>query len=170
MKTNPSILVTAAILFSASSALADVRLPALFTDHMVLQQGQKNRVWGSADPGEEVIVTIAGQRQTAKASEKGKWQVTLDALPVGGPHTLSITGKNKLAVEDVLVGEVWICSGQSNMEWAVSQANDGDLEAKTAKFPKIRLISVPKVGTQDPQDDFKGEWKVCTPETVKDFS
>src|SRR5258705_13756116 len=99
----------------AVPAVADVRLPALFTDHMVLQQGQKTRVWGSADPGEDVIVTIAGQRQTAKANDKGKWQVTLNALAVGGPHTLSITGKNKLAVEDVLVGEVWICSGQSNM-------------------------------------------------------
>src|SRR4051812_30511174 len=163
-------LLIAALALWAVPALADVRLPALFTDHMVLQQGQKNRVWGFADPGEDVIVTIAGQRQTAKASDKGKWQVTLDALTVGGPHTLSITGKNKLAVEDVLVGEVWICSGQSNMQWEVRQANDGDLEAKTAKFPKIRLISVPQVGTQEPQDDFKGKWEVCTPETAATFS
>jgi sialate O-acetylesterase len=163
-------LLIAALISWAAPALADVRLPALFTDHMVLQQGQKNRVWGSADPGEDVIVTIAGQRQTAKANDKGKWQVTLDALPVGGPHTLAITGKNKLAVEDVLVGEVWICSGQSNMQWAVSQANDGDLEAKTANFPQIRLISVPQVGTQEPQDDFQGKWELCTPETAKDFS
>src|SRR5437764_10262468 len=154
----------------AVPALADVRVPALFTDHMVLQQGQKNRVWGSADAGEDVIITIAGQRQTAKADGKGKWQVTLESLPVGGPHTLSITGKNKLAVEDVLVGEVWICSGQSNMQWEVKQANDGDLEAKTAKFPKIRLISVPQFGTQEAQDDFKGEWKVCTPENAATFS
>jgi sialate O-acetylesterase len=117
-----------------------------------------------------VIVTIAGQRQTAKADGKGKWQVTLEALAVGGPHTLSITGKNKLAVEDVLVGEVWICSGQSNMQWAVAQSNDPDLESRTARFPKIRLISVPQVGTQEPQDNFRGEWKVCSPETVKDFS
>src|SRR5262245_11704054 len=155
----------------ASPLLADVRLPALFTKHMVLEQGQKKRVWGSADPSEDIVVTIAGQRHTAKADGKGKWQVTLDSLPVGGPHTLSITGKNKLAVEDVLVGEVWICSGQSNMQWEVRQANDGDLEAKTAKFPKIRLISVPiGVGTQEPQDDFKGKWEVCTPETAATFS
>src|SRR5262245_10764011 len=154
----------------ALPALADVRLPALFTDHMVLQQGQKNRVWGFADSGEEVIVTIAGQRHTAKANDKGKWQVTLDTLSVGGPHTLSVTGKNKLAVEDILVGEVWICSGQSNMQWEVRQANDGDLEAKTAKFPKIRLISVPQVGTQEPQDDFRGKWELCTPETAATFS
>src|SRR5206468_9038251 len=93
-----------------------------------------------------------------------------DLLPVVGPHTLPITGKNKLAVDDVLVGEVWICSGQSNMQWEVKQANDGDLETKTAKFPKIRLISVPQVGTQEPQDDFKGKWEVCTPETAATFS
>jgi len=170
MTFNPSSYVAAAILFSATSVLADVRLPAIFTDHMVLQQGQKNRVWGTADPGEDVIVTIAEQRHAAKADEKGKWQATLDALPVGGPYTLSITGNNKLAVEDVLVGEVWICSGQSNMQWEVRQANDGDLEAKTAKYPKIRLISVPQVGTQEPQNDFKGSWQVCTPETAATFS
>src|SRR5436305_430318 len=163
-------LVAIVIAFLAVPAWADVRLPALFTDHMVLQQGQKNRVWGWADAGEDVIVTIGGQKQTAKADGKGKWQITLDPLQVGGPLTLSITGKNKLAVEDVLVGEVWICSGQSNMQWDVRQANDGDLEAKTAKFPKIRLISVPQVGTQEPQDDFKGKWEVCTPETAATFS
>jgi sialate O-acetylesterase len=162
--------LVALLVLWASPALADIRLPALFTDHMVLQQGQKNRVWGWADPGEDVIATIAGQTQKTKANDQGKWQLTLDALAVGGPHTLSLTGKNKLAVSDVLVGEVWICSGQSNMEWSVAQANDGDLEAKTAKYPKIRLISVPKVGTQEPQDDFKGKWELCTPETAAQFS
>jgi sialate O-acetylesterase len=162
-----AVFLSAALL---ASAQAEVRLPALFTDHMVLQQGQKNRVWGSADANEDVIVTIVGQRHQAKADDKGKWQVTLDALAIGGPHTLSITGKNKLAVEDVLVGEVWICSGQSNMQWEVRQANDGDLEAKTAKYPKIRLISVPQVGTQEPQDDFKGKWEICSPETAGSFS
>jgi sialate O-acetylesterase len=162
--------LTLCLVLLAAPALADVRLPAIFTDHMVLQQGQKNRVWGTADAGEDVIVTIAGQRHTAKADDKGKWQVTLDALKIGGPHSLAITGKNKLAVEDVLVGEVWICSGQSNMQWEVRQANDGDLEAKTAKFPNIRLISVPQVGTQEPQDNFKGKWEICTPETAATFS
>src|SRR5436853_3593074 len=94
------------VALSPAPLLADVRMPALFTDHMVLQQGQKNRVWGFADPEEDIVITIVGQRQTAKADEKGKWQVTLESLPVGGPHTLSITGHTKLAVEDVLVGEV----------------------------------------------------------------
>ena len=160
----------AALTLLSSTALADIRLPAIFTDHLVLQQGQKNRVWGWADPGEEVIVTIAGQKHTAKADDKGKWLVTLDALAVGGPHTLNLAGKNKLAVQDILVGEVWICSGQSNMQWEVKQSNDADLEAKTAKYPKIRFISVPQVGTQTPQADFKGSWSVCSPDTVGNLS
>jgi len=134
---KPALLALLALSIPAG---ASVKLPAVLSDRMVLQQGSPLRIWGWADPGEDVIVTIAGQRQTAKASDKGKWQVTLDVLAVGGPHTLAITGKNKLAVEDVLVGEVWICSGQSNMQWEVRQANDGDLEARTANFPKIRLI------------------------------
>ncbi len=165
-----TILSFAILSLTAAPLLADIRLPALFTDHMVLQQGQKNRVWGWADPGEEVIVTINGQRHSATADAKGKWLVTLEPLTVGGPHTLAFAGKNKLAVQDVLVGEVWICSGQSNMQWSVGQSNDADLEIKTAKYPKIRLISVPQVGTQEPQDDFKGKWEVCSPETVGGFS
>jgi sialate O-acetylesterase len=165
-----SVLLCALLGLPSLPARADIRLPALFTDHMVLQQGQKNRVWGWADPGEDVIVTIAGQRQTAKAGDNGKWQVTLEPLAVGGPHTLNLAGKNKLAVQDVLVGEVWVCSGQSNMQWSVTQSNDGDLETKTAKYPRIRLISVPQIGTQEPQDDFKGSWSVCSPDTVGSFS
>jgi len=101
-------LIFAFLAIWAAPVLADVRLPALFTDHMVFQQGQKNRVWGSAEPSEDIVVTIAGQTHNAKADDKGKWHVTLDSLKVGGPHTLSITGKSKLAIEDVLVGEVWI--------------------------------------------------------------
>src|SRR5262245_27897365 len=89
---------------------ANVKLPAIFTDHMVLQQGQKDRVWGWADAGETVKVTIANQSHETKAAGDGKWMVTLDPLPIGGPHTLAVMGKNKLEVQDVLVGEVWICS------------------------------------------------------------
>ncbi len=91
-------------------------------------------------------------------------------MPVGGPYTLKVRGENELVVEDVLVGEVWICSGQSNMQWSLGQAVDGDLAALAAKLPQIRLISVPQVGTQEPQYDFKGAWSVCSPETAPEFS
>lgn len=151
-------------------ARADVKLSSLFTPHMVLQRNMNDRVWGKADPGEAVTVSIAGQTKTAKAGDDGTWSVVLDPMPAGGPHTLTVEGKNKVTIDDVLVGEVWICSGQSNMQWAVAQSYDPDLESLTAKYPQIRLISVPQVGTQEPQDDFDGKWEVCTPETVKQFS
>jgi sialate O-acetylesterase len=152
------------------AARADVSLPSIFGSHMVLQQKQADKVWGKADPGEEVTVSVADQTKTARAGDDGKWSVTLDPLPAGGPHTLTVKGKNTVTFDDVLVGEVWLCSGQSNMELEVATADDGDLESLAANFPQIRLISVPKVGTQEPKDDFRGKWEVCTPQTVKSFT
>ncbi|MFM8414619.1 MAG: sialate O-acetylesterase [Planctomycetota bacterium] len=155
----------------ASSAVADVSLNNMFGDHMVLQQGIANRVWGRAAPGEQVTVSIAGQSQTATAGDDGHWEVKLQPITeYGGPHTLTIKGRNEIAFKDVLIGEVWICSGQSNMQWAVNQADDPDLEKAAANFPDIRLLSVPQVGTQEPQWNFKGAWQVCSPQTVGDFS
>lgn len=150
---------------------ADVKLPAIFGDHMVLQMRQNNRVWGWAEPGEEVAVAIAGQIQTAKADKDGNWTVQLNPMnATGQPLTLTVKGKNTINFEDVLIGEVWICSGQSNMQWSVRASNDQELEVLSANFPRIRLISVPNVGTQEPQKDFKGKWAVCTPQTVPNFS
>ena len=141
-------------------------MPAIFGSHMVLQRDQKDRVWGWAEPGEEVTVTINGQSHSTKAGADRSWQVTLDPMAAGGPYTLSIKGKNTLTFEDVLVGEVWICSGQSNMQWSVGASKDADLEIAAAKHPRLRLISVPQVGTQEPQHDFNGQWQTCRPDTV----
>jgi sialate O-acetylesterase len=160
----------AALVLVAASARADVSVPKVFTPHMVLQRDQMNPVWGWAEPGEEVTVAIGEQKKSAKADDKGAWRVALDPLPAGGPHVLTIAGKNTLTIDDVLVGEVWVCSGQSNMQWPVNIANDPDLEKMTANYPQIRLITVPNVGTQDPQRDFAGKWEVCSPETVGSFS
>jgi sialate O-acetylesterase len=151
-------------------ARADVSVPNIVGSHMVLQRDQANPIWGWAEPGEQIKVSIASQSKTAQAGPDGAWRVKLDPLPAGGPHTLTIQGKNTLRFEDVLVGEVWICSGQSNMQWSVAQSDDSDLESLTARYPAIRLISVPQVGTQEPQKNFNGQWEVCTPETVKQFS
>ena len=137
---------------------------------MVLQQGQQNPVWGKANAGESVTVSIGDQAHLVTAGDDGTWMVTLDPLPVGGPHTMTVKGSNTITYEDVLIGEVWICSGQSNMGMAVNASNDPDLESLTAKYPNIRLISVPQVGTQEPQDDFKGQWEHCTPASVRNFS
>ena len=151
-------------------AFAEVRLPAILGGHMVLQRDQSDRIWGWADPGEEVTVTLEKQSKSTRTGDDGKWLVELDPMPAGGPHTLTVKGKNTVVFEDVLIGEVWLCSGQSNMEWPVSSANDPDLEIRTASFPRIRLITVPKMGTQEPQSDFKGAWQICSSETVRDFS
>ena len=153
------------------AARGDLRVPAIFGPHMVLQRDQKDRVWGWADPGEEVTVKIGGQSHVKKAGADGSWQVMLEAMTAGGPHTLLIQGeKNTLRFDDVLVGEVWICSGQSNMQWPVAFSTDGDLEMAAASDPSIRLITVPNVGTQEPQQNFKGEWQTARPETVGWFS
>ena len=153
-------------LMCVPAARADVKLPAIFGSHMVLQRHQKDRVWGWAEPGEDVTVKIGGQTHTAKAGADGSWQVMLDPMPVSGPHTLTIKGKNTVKFDDVLVGEVWICSGQSNMQWPVVLSNDADLEIATAKYPLIRFITVPNRGTQEPQKDFDGQWQPCRPDTV----
>jgi sialate O-acetylesterase len=167
----PVLAVVLAFFFvQPCTTRADVKVPAIIGSHMVLQRDQKDRVWGWAEPGEEITVAINGQSKTAQAGADGSWQVVLDPMPAGGPHTMSIKGQNAITLDDILVGEVWICSGQSNMQWPVAASNDADLEIATAKYPRIRLISVPQVGTQEPQKDFRGEWRVCRPETVGGFS
>lgn len=170
-RRNVAMWAAAVVLASfATSAHADVKLPNIFTDHMVLQQKQKNKVWGKADAGEAVAVTIDSQTHQTTAGADGAWHVMLDPLPVGGPYELTIKGKNEVKIVDVLVGEVWICSGQSNMQWSVNAAYDPDLERLAAKYPKLRMVNVPQVGTQEAQWNFNGKWQVCTPETVGNFS
>ena len=150
---------------------AEVKLPSIFGHHMVLQRDHANPVWGWAALGEKITVSIAGQSHSATADKDGAWHVKLQPLKVNAKgQTLTIKGSNTIALTDVLVGEVWVCSGQSNMAMSVDRAYDSDLEILTAKYPHIRLISVPQVGTQEPQNDFKGEWAVVTPNTVGSFS
>ncbi|MEK0447011.1 MAG: hypothetical protein RLZZ399_2332 [Verrucomicrobiota bacterium] len=149
---------------------ADVRLPAVVSDHMVLQAGKPAAVWGWADPGEKVSVQLGNRKAETVAGSNGKWSLKVD-LPAGeGPHELVVRGKNTLTVNDVLVGEVWICSGQSNMEWSVAQALNPKEEAEAANFPKIRHFKVSKVVAHTPADDVKGAWVVCAPNTVSGFS
>lgn len=164
------VFVSLVVLVFAFSVRADVKLPAMFTDHAVLQRDMPVPVWGWAEPGEEVHVVIAGQTHKAKADDKGTWQVTLEPLAVGEPLKLVVEGKNRLEVNDILVGEVWLCSGQSNMEWPVSASTNADLEVPAAKHPQIRLVRVKEPGNQAAVEDFDGEWKVCSPEAVGGFS
>ncbi len=166
-----AVVFVLAALFVTSGLHADVKLPAMFTDHAVLQREMPVPVWGWADPGEEITVAIAGQTHKTKADDKGKWRVTLEPLAVGKPLKLTVEGKNRVAVNDILVGEVWLCSGQSNMEFPLVAAANGDLEIAAAHdFPNIRLVRVKEPGSQTPVEDFDGQWDVCSPKTVAGFS
>lgn len=137
---------------------------------MVLQREQANPVWGKADPGEKITVTIDGQSHSTVTDADGKWHVAIDPLKAGGPYELVVTGNNEVRFKDVLAGEVWICSGQSNMEWNLIKTNNAQLEIISANYPQIRLISVPKIASQEPLDDFEGEWQLCSPSSVPYFS
>jgi sialate O-acetylesterase len=154
----------------AVPTLADVRLPAVIGENMVLQCDMPAPVWGWADQGEEVTVRIAGQSKSVKTPQNGKWMLKLDPMPVGGPFTMTVAGENTLSLQGVLVGEVWVCSGQSNMQMAVRNCNNAEEEIAAAKYPRIRLLTVPLLGTQEPQEDFNGNWVECSPETVGGFS
>ncbi|MHC4179335.1 MAG: sialate O-acetylesterase, partial [Planctomycetota bacterium] len=127
-------------------------------------------VWGWAEPAEKVSVSLAGQTKTATADETGKWMVKLEAIQAGGPHVLSVEGNNAVEIADVMVGEVWLCSGQSNMAWTVERSANRDTEIAEAKYPGIRMMTVARVPAETPQDNCQGEWRVCSPETVAGFS
>ena len=152
--------------------LADVAVSKVFGDHMVLQQGSPIRVWGTADPGEGVTVSLAGKSAKTKAAKEGTWRVDLPALSADGKaHTMTVKGKNTIELKDVLLGEVWICSGQSNMEWSVSRSANPKEEIAAANHPQIRLFNVPgHVAKPDPEDDPRGQWQICSPQTISGFS
>ena len=167
-----SALLALAVACMPSAVQADVRLPHIIGSNMVLQQGKPLPIWGWAEAGEKVPVSSAGKQAEGTADDKGKWRVTLEALPVSAePLEMTVSGKNKLTLGNILVGEVWICSGQSNMEWPVTAAQNPAEEIKAAMYPKLRLVTVPKKsGGQMPQEDFEGAWAECTPQTVASFS
>jgi sialate O-acetylesterase len=166
----PLLAFAALVVFCSSLARADVKLPAIFSDHMVLQQNEGCAVWGWADPGEAVTVTIAGKSKSTKAGKDGKWSLKLPESKAGGPHTLVVKGKNSITVQDVLVGEVWLGSGQSNMGMTVQSSKDFEGEKAKANLPKLRMFTVERVPATSPQADCKGRWVICAPDTVGAFS
>ena len=148
---------------------ADVKVAGLFTDNMVLQQGIKLPVWGWADDGEVVTVQFRREKATATA-QKGKWMVRLSPQKAGGPDTLTITGRNHLELQNVMVGEVWICSGQSNMEWPLSRSFAAQKDIEAADNTMIRLYTVPKLKAKAPVHNVPATWQVCSPTSVPNFS
>jgi sialate O-acetylesterase len=141
----------------AIEAHANVKLAPIFGDNMVLQREMPVPIWGTASAGEEVMVTFAGQSKSTKADDKGNWQVKLDALKAGGPFELIVAGKNKVTFSNVLVGEVWVCSGQSNMEWALKQTEKADDEIAASANDKLRLNN-------------SGKWQITGPDSSGTFS
>ena len=158
-------------LFLAASVLqADVKLPALVGENMVLQQGAPLQVWGAADPGEKVSVSICAQQVSCTADDGGAWQVKLEPMVAGGPFKMTIAGKSTITLSNVMVGEVWICSGQSNMAMSVHGSFNAHIEEMNANYPNIRLFTVGRVTADTPQKHVSGSWAPCSPATVKYFS
>ncbi len=165
------VLILASMLWLTSSLHAELKVPAIISDHMVLQQQQVNPIWGWDTPGTKITVTFAGQEYTSVAGVDGKWMVKLAAAPANAqPQTLVIQGTTRREVQDVLIGEVWMCSGQSNMGFVTGQDRKGDLEVAASRFPNVRLMKVPIRGTQELQTDFRGQWQPAAPESVRGFS
>ena len=155
----------------ATGSLADVRLPAILSDHMVVQAGGPVSIWGWADPAEEIAVSMAGRTVAVVAGTDGKWELKLPALEISAtPQTLTVKGRNTVIVEDVLVGEVWLGSGQSNMQLPVSPVKSAAKEKAAARFPEIRMFTVGRCANTEEVDEVKGSWVVCAPETVGNFS
>ncbi|HVZ64572.1 MAG TPA: sialate O-acetylesterase [Lacunisphaera sp.] len=161
-------------------AISGVRLPSVIGDHMVLQQRTKAPIWGWANPGEKVQVKASWDDSTgiASADENGHWKVSLKTPPAGGPFTIEISGENQIVLTDILVGEVWLCSGQSNMQMALNFPKPGYAkpvlnhleEIRNADHPRLRLFHVPYKASDTPVEDCKASWHACSPETVGDFS
>lgn len=163
-------ILVISLVFSLNS-IANVRLPKLFADDMVLQRNQLIPIWGWADAHEKIEIRFNKQLKSTKADKNGKWIVRLDAENAGGPYELSIKGKNRLVLKNVLVGEVWICSGQSNMAFTVSEAMNAEKEINDAEYPFIRHFTVERDVSSLPKDDVKlGKWEVSNKTTVGNFT
>jgi sialate O-acetylesterase len=164
--------VTSLLTFASTRAHAQLKLPTIIGSNMVLQQKAKAPIWGWDKPGSTVKITISDQSHTATADKTGRWQVALKPMLASfKPVKMTIKGSDTtINLTNILIGEVWVCSGQSNMQWPVAAAYDADIEKLTANLPNIRHISVPQVGTQSPQTHFKGQWESFTPQNVSNFS
>jgi sialate O-acetylesterase len=158
---------------AAGADRPSISLPPLFADHMLLQRGMELPIWGKAAPGEKISISINASQATATANDRGEWSAKIPPLHPGDATTLTIKGADRdkpLVIEDVLVGDVWICSGQSNMEFALAGAKNGAAEVKAAKDPAIRLFQFPRVTALEPSRLVEGKWAVCTPKTAAGFS
>jgi sialate O-acetylesterase len=157
-------------MIGAAGASAAIKLPGIFSDNMVLQQGIKVPVWGTATPGTKVSVTLDGRTKAAVAGTNGNWRVTFPAHRAGGPAEMVVAGDGELRFRNVLFGEVWVCSGQSNMQWPLSMVTNATAELSAANDPDIRLFTVAQVSSHTPLADCGGAWTTCRPDSTAWFS
>ncbi len=168
--TGLACALSIALMAGGSPALGEVRLPPLIGDNMVLQRDARVPVWGTAAPGEKITVSLGDRHASASADAEGRWLVRLDPLPVGGPFEMTVAASNTITLRNVMVGEVWVASGQSNMAWPVRKSLDPEREIAAADHPTIRLFSVRKAPADQPPAHAEGHWDVCSPATVEWFS
>jgi sialate O-acetylesterase len=158
------------VLIASAPATANVTLPPVISDHMVLQRDMPVRIWGKADPGEAVNVQFRGKSHATTANAQGAWEVFLPPMPAGGPFDLAVLGRNTLSLQDILIGDVWFASGQSNMVWSVEKSDNAQTEIAKSTAPKIRLYKATLQSEDKPQDANEGSWRVCGPDSVPTFS
>lgn len=169
MDRTKTVAVALLISLLGKASQAEVRLPSIIGSHMVLQQGRKVPIWGWAEPGEEVTVTMNEKAATATTREDGKWQVKIGPFEPGEPRNMTIAGGNTIELTDILVGEVWLCGGQSNMATSLKGYADQE-ELEEIDFPKIRLFKVEMHSTDEPQEDCRGSWTRCDPTNAAEFA
>lgn len=171
MRNTWLLCLALSLLAACPAALrADVTLPEVIGSHMVLQRDQKLPIWGWAAPGESVTVALGDNKATSKANAQGQWRVDLKPMKAGGPVEMTIKGENEIKLTNILIGEVWIGSGQSNMQWSVQASANAQEEISAATQPKIRLFSVPLVPSGTPATHINASWVECSPATVPNFS
>lgn len=174
MKKNSIFCFLLIQILCLSALQAEIRLPAVFTDHMVLQRNSEVTIWGWGTPSEHIAIMpewLNGDTIKTRVTNMGKWSARIRTGEAGGPYKIHINGSSQVTLSDVMLGEVWLCSGQSNMEWSVNHGiNNGDEEAQNANFSNLRIFHLPQIGASTPQENCFSQWKLCTPETMRQTS
>ena len=164
-------LIIAILAFGNHSVKADVKLADIFSSHMVLQRNMNLKIWGTSNVEEKITIQFNGQKVSTKANNDGKWEVTLKAMKAGGPFEMIVEATNTITLNDILIGDVWVCSGQSNMAWSVKNSNNAAEEIKNANYPNIRIFTVPNQMSTTPITTIDDAlWQECSSETIKEFS
>ena len=169
---NKIVLLVLAVFVSTITS-ANITLPSFFSDNMVLQRNSEVAIWGTAGPNEEIVIKPSWGKDEykVKTDRYANWKILIKTVEAGGPYTISLKGYNEIVLNNIMLGEVWICAGQSNMEMSANWGIDNGEEAiKSADYPNIRLFTVPKTTALTPQNNLSGNWSVCNPETMKNFS